>query len=237
VGPAALAGPGALGGPGLLAGLLPAGAVGADDGADGTAPPWPGEEDLVGATIATAGSRHQSIQARACARRALALLGEEPCPLPRSSTGAPDWPPGIVGALTHTAGYRAAVVARESAHLGLGVDAEPVRDLPADLVRTFARPRELERLARLRADGHPSSALLPLALFTAKEAAFKAWFPATGVWLGPTAAEVVLRGRSAFEVVPVLAGGRPPLRLRGRWALRSGLVLAVAHLERAAPAR
>ncbi|MCJ1701791.1 4'-phosphopantetheinyl transferase superfamily protein [Rathayibacter festucae] len=224
--------PSPLGAPGLLAGLLPAGAAAVDDDSNGSDPPWPGEEGLIGAAVAAPSSRRQSIQVRACARRALALLGEAPCPLPRSPTGAPVWPEGIVGGLTHTDGYRAAVVARSIAHLGIGVDAERMRRLPDDLVRTFALPSELGELVRLRNAGHPAADALPLALFTAKEAAFKAWFPATGIWLGPTSADVVFRGRSAFDVVPIVDGDRRRVRLRGRWAHRSNLVLAVAWLDR-----
>ncbi|MBF4463156.1 MULTISPECIES: 4'-phosphopantetheinyl transferase family protein [unclassified Rathayibacter] len=225
-----------IAGPSLLAGLLPADAVGVGGAAGGIASPWPGEEHLVGPRIASSGSRHQSLEARAFARRALVLLGEEPCALPRSASGAPVWPAGVVGGLTHTEGYRAAVVARSRLHPGIGVDAERMRHLSADLVRTFARPRELQHLDRLREAGHPLASALPLALFAAKEAAFKAWFPATGIWLGVTSAEVSFRGTSAFEVVPLVEGGRPGFRIRGRWALRARLVLAVARLERSATA-
>src|SRR5438874_13378259 len=48
---------------------------------------------------------------RACARQALAALGVAPVPLDRGAGGAPAWPAGGVGSITHCAGYRGAAVA------------------------------------------------------------------------------------------------------------------------------
>ena len=55
---------------------------------------------------------------RHCARTALGRLGVPPVPILSGPDRAPRWPPGIIGALTHCEGYRAAAVARPggSAH-------------------------------------------------------------------------------------------------------------------------
>ena len=71
---------------------------------------FPAEEVLVAKAVES--RRHEFATARNCAHRALALLGEAPAPIVRRERGAPQWPAGIVGSITHCAGYRAAAVAR-----------------------------------------------------------------------------------------------------------------------------
>jgi enterobactin synthetase component D len=50
-----------------------------------------------------------------CARRALAAFGCGPVPLARSALGAPRWPPGFDGSITHGARFAAAIAYRVSA--------------------------------------------------------------------------------------------------------------------------
>ncbi|WP_423832395.1 hypothetical protein [Streptomyces manipurensis] len=69
--------------------------------------------------------RAQFATARACARRALAGLGREPVALLPGPGGAPQWPSGVVGSITHCEGYRAAVAAPAGVVAALGIDAEP----------------------------------------------------------------------------------------------------------------
>ncbi|PPF21434.1 4'-phosphopantetheinyl transferase [Rathayibacter rathayi] len=216
-------------GPGLLRGLLPPGAVGFDSRGD-TSPARgvrADEAGLVGSSVASSASRMQSIDARDCAREALLRLGLPPVGIPRRPDGAPEWPPGIVGALTHTAGYRGAVLGRSADFAGLGVDAEPLERLPSGLVRTFAGEAERARLIALR--GHAAPHALELALFTAKEAAFKAWCPASGRWIGMLGVELFL-DIDTFFVQPERGHC-----VRGRWAVRDGYVLAVAWLTMRCP--
>ena len=52
---------------------------------------------------------------RRCARTALAELGVPAGPILPGVRGAPVWPAGIVGSMTHCVGYRAAAVARSAA--------------------------------------------------------------------------------------------------------------------------
>jgi 4'-phosphopantetheinyl transferase EntD len=66
------------------------------------------------------------------------------------------WPAGVVGSLTHCAGYRAGVVARAAAVPVLGLDAEPARPLPEEVLTVVALPEELGRLRRLAA-GDPGT--------------------------------------------------------------------------------
>ena len=65
---------------------------------------------------------------RALARQALAAIGIAPVPIPSGPQGEPRWPSGIVGSITHCAGYRACAVGHADSFAALGIDAE--RDVP-----------------------------------------------------------------------------------------------------------
>ncbi|MFC9329471.1 hypothetical protein [Kitasatospora sp. NPDC057015] len=52
-------------------------------------------------------------------------LGLPPAPVLRGPSGEPVWPRGLIGSMTHTRGYHAAVVAPSRSILAIGVDAEP----------------------------------------------------------------------------------------------------------------
>ena len=95
--------------------------------------------------------RREFTTARACARRALASLGVAPAPILPGERGAPQWPPGIVGSITHCAGYRAAAAARARDVLTIGLDAEPDEVLPSGVLEAVSLPGERERLRNLTA--------------------------------------------------------------------------------------
>src|SRR6185437_9189036 len=67
---------------------------------------------------------------RVCARSAFARLGLQAAPVIPGPAGEPQWPDGIVGRITHCAGYGATVIARDSQIEALGIDAEPHSELP-----------------------------------------------------------------------------------------------------------
>jgi 4'-phosphopantetheinyl transferase EntD len=56
--------------------------------------------------------RREFTTARGCARAALAALGLPPAPIVPGPRGAPQWPTGVVGSITHCAGYCAWALAR-----------------------------------------------------------------------------------------------------------------------------
>jgi 4'-phosphopantetheinyl transferase EntD len=94
------------------------------------------------AAVAGAGAerRREFGTVRWCARKALRQLGVPAVPILPDGDRAPRWPVGVVGSLTHCAGYRAAVVARSGELRGVGIDAEPHAALPA---RPRPRPARL----------------------------------------------------------------------------------------------
>jgi 4'-phosphopantetheinyl transferase EntD len=163
---------------------------------------------------------------RVCARQALARLGVAPVPILPGPRGAPRWPPGVVGSMTHCAGYRAAAVARAAELRSIGIDAEPHEPVPAGVLGVVSRPEERRHLAELAA-ASPGTCGDRL-LFSAKEAVFKAWYPLTGEELGFDDASVtfdpegtfVARLQPSAPAVPVPGLGR----FTGRWTVRDGLV-------------
>ncbi|MFG2040408.1 4'-phosphopantetheinyl transferase [Dactylosporangium sp. NPDC048998] len=206
--------------------ILPAGVRSAEAFDDrAPAPLFPEEAALVAG--ADPKRRTEFATARACARRALGELGLPPVPVLRDASRAPRWPHGVVGSLTHCAGYRAAAVARADAFAAVGIDAEPHAPLPDGVLGLVAGPVERAELARLgRADG---SVCWDRLLFCGKEAAYKAWYPLTRRWLGFGDAVVTIDPAGTFtaEILAATAGTAPgPARFAGRWLARNGLLLA-----------
>lgn len=113
---------------------------------------------------------------RACARRALARLGVHDFALVAGPERDPIWPQGIVGSITHCAGFVGVAVAPSESIRGLGVDAEPTEKLGDGLVPLVCTPGEREWLGRVGQDWAK-------ALFSAKEAVFKCLYPLTRTWL------------------------------------------------------
>ncbi|MEU1183223.1 4'-phosphopantetheinyl transferase superfamily protein [Streptomyces sp. NPDC005820] len=157
--------------------------------------------------------RREFTTVRHCARTALARFGFAGPPLLPGRSGAPRWPDGIVGSMTHRAGYRAAAVARVRHTAALGIDAEPDLPLPAGMPEAVSLHEERARMPQLRA-AVPSVAWDRL-LFSAKEAVYKVWFPLTGRLLDFPEADIV------FAVPPsgVRQGTfRARLLVPGRWS-------------------
>jgi 4'-phosphopantetheinyl transferase EntD len=172
--------------------------------------------------------RREFITARACAREALARLGLPPTAIPSGERGEPRWPRGVVGSITHCAGYRACALARAGEIAGVGIDAEPNEPLPAGVLGEIVRAEErpwLEQLLR----AEPAVRWDRL-LFSAKEAVYKVWFPLARRWLGFEDAVLdVDPATGSFAVRLLVEGplmsGRPLTAMAGRWLVRDGLVL------------
>jgi 4'-phosphopantetheinyl transferase EntD len=176
--------------------------------------------------------------ARCCARDALAKLGRGPRAIPSGADGAPVWPVGIVGSITHCDGYRACVVAPDSALCSVGVDAEPDRRLPAGVLEIIALPGELATVAAL---SHEEPALhWDRLLFCMKEAVYKAWHPLVGGRLRFEDVEITIEPIGArFSARPLIAGpivaGIELGSFSGMWAVDDGIALAAVAVPVRAP--
>ena len=117
---------------------------------------------------------------RACARRALAELGVHDFAVRAAADRQPIWPAGFVGSITHTTDLCAAVVARRSDVVAVGLDSEVVGAPTPDIWQTICRPEELAWVDSLDAPQRPAAVTL---LFSAKEAFYKCQYPLTAEWL------------------------------------------------------
>ena len=108
---------------------------------------FPAEEALIARAVQK--RRSEFATGRRCARDALGALGLAPAPILPGQGGAPQWPSGVVGSITHCAGYRAAAVARASEVITIGLDAEPAQPLPGEVLGLVALPDERDRLRDL----------------------------------------------------------------------------------------
>jgi len=190
-------------------------------------PLFPEEEAIVARAVDK--RRREFTTARACARTALSRLGLSPQPVLTGARGAPQWPPGVVGSITHCDGYRACAVARDTDLASVGIDAERNEPLPDGLVGDIALPEELDRLREL--SRHSSEVAWDRLLFSMKEAVYKAWFPLAQRWLGFEDASIEIDVESnSFSVRLLIAGplfGDVELRgFSGRWLVRDELVMA-----------
>ncbi|MFF4761495.1 4'-phosphopantetheinyl transferase [Streptomyces sp. NPDC001292] len=209
-----------------------------DDGTD-HAPLHPEEQALVARAVAK--RRREFAGVRACARLAMEKLGVPPQPVLPGERGAPRWPEGLTGSMTHCDGYRAAALVRAADLASLGIDAEPHAPLPDGVLSTIALPAEERRVAQLAAL-HPGVHWDRL-LFSAKESVYKAWFPLTGKWLDfeeadvevSTAAGPAPHGvfRARLLVPGPVVDGRRLGHFEGRWTVGQGLVLTAVTVPRA----
>lgn len=210
----------------MIESILPAAAVAVEVFDD---PPeavlLPEEEHVVAKSVDK--RRREFTTVRHCARQALAVLGRPATPILPGDRGAPQWPDGIVGSMTHCAGYRAAVLARDADVLTVGIDAEPHVPLPEGVLEAVTLPEErghLAGLARDRPDVHWDKLL-----FAAKESVYKAWFPLARKWLGFSDARVTFDPAGTFSAELLVPG--PTVAdaeltgFSGRWVVDRGLSL------------
>jgi 4'-phosphopantetheinyl transferase EntD len=171
--------------------------------------------------------RREFTAVRACARLALARAGFQPVPVLSGASGAPVWPPGVVGSMTHCDGYRACAIGLAEMFAAIGIDAEPHEALPAGVLPMVAVESERPALALLAA--RDPGICWDRILFSAKESVFKAWFPATGRWLGFSGAEVTIDPGGTFAgrlLVPgPVVDGSPLTTYHGRWIVEHELIV------------
>ncbi|MFC8270096.1 4'-phosphopantetheinyl transferase [Streptomyces cinereoruber] len=188
--------------------------------------------------------RREFTTARICAREALRLLGHSPVPIPRGPSGAPLWPAGVLGSITHCEGYRAAAVTMAGRITGLGFDAEPNLPLadPA-MLPLISLPSERRHLSDLAADSGAHTGVGGYAapdnaevhwerlLFSAKESVYKAWNPIAGRRLGFADAEITFSpGDGTFRALPTIQGHGWETGFDGTWQLRDGILLTAVTI-------
>ncbi|TSD96102.1 4'-phosphopantetheinyl transferase superfamily protein [Skermania sp. ID1734] len=195
--------------------------------------PHPLEAELIARAVDK--RRREFMGARHCAREAMRQLGVEPGPVLRGDSGMPVFPRGVVGSLTHCAGYRGAALGHSMQFRSVGIDAEPHGPLPDGVLEAVSLAAERDWLGTMPDRDIHSDRLL----FCAKEATYKAWFPLTKRWLGfedahitfttdtETVPDALRSGRFRSEILidPLALDGSRLVAFDGRWQVRDGLVL------------
>jgi enterobactin synthetase component D len=114
---------------------------------------------------------------RTSARLAIRYLGAESAPILATTHGAPIWPTGLCGSLSHSYRWVAALVARSSHYDSVGIDICDRRPLDAAALAGVASADELQVIDRAALI---SQGISPAAVaFSAKEAIFKCQYPLT----------------------------------------------------------
>lgn len=174
---------------------------------------------------------------RVCAREALRQLTGTPGLPTRDSEGAPCWPAGVVGSISHGHGLASAVVGCSSQWQGLGLDLEAL--IPATradrLASQILTAGEQKRLAGL---ADPQRALQITLTFSLKESLFKALFPLVRTRFYFHDAELVGQadGQARLRLLKPLAAAWPAGReLDGQFTLSDGFLLTLVSIPAAAP--
>ncbi|MEP6859767.1 MAG: 4'-phosphopantetheinyl transferase superfamily protein [Deltaproteobacteria bacterium] len=191
----------------MFARLVPSGTAVAALAITGEPPGLFAGEDL---PRAVAKRRTERAFGRACARTALAELGVAPVEIITGQGGAPCWPAGLAGSITHTDDHAAAAVTR--AVLGLGIDLE-------SLAHTARVPDLLATVAHESERGYPAALV-----FSAKESVYKCLY--AGRFLDFHDVELAIEPGS-FTVIR--AAGYDASAVRGRWVIEGDHVATVAY--------
>jgi 4'-phosphopantetheinyl transferase EntD len=178
-----------------LASLFPAGALVAEQRIPGDpALLYPEEAAHLGRAVS---KRMQEFAAgRLCARRVLAEFGVRCFPVRAAEDRQPLWPAPLVGSITHTDGFCAAVAADKSRIAAVGMDTEVAASVKAELWPGICTHAEITWLQSLPQSRQVAAATL---IFTAKEAFYKCQYPLARERLGFQDATVEVAGWGALR--------------------------------------
>lgn len=194
---------------------------------------FPAEEKIIAQAVEQ--RRREYATVRSCARACLERLGYAPVAILPGDGGAPTWPSGVLGSMTHCAGYAAAAVGPLPQISAIGIDAEPDAPLPDGVLDLIATPAERDRLAVTQP--RPGGPNWDRLLFSAKEAVYKAWFPLVGDWLDHQEAEIRFHPQERTFTAQLSRDGliidrRQIHRLHGRWIRKHGILATAVVLDR-----
>ena len=173
--------------------------------------------------------RQEFAAGRVCARRALVEFGVMNFAVQVASDRQPVWPADIVGSITHTEGFCAAVVAQRGRVQALGIDTEQGGRVKPEL---WPRICSAESDWLQQQPEYCRSAAATL-IFCAKEAFYKCQYSLAQQWLGfeDVRVEVLSWGAAGggFQVHarrPLVLAQHAKLPLQGRYLFHDGFITA-----------
>jgi 4'-phosphopantetheinyl transferase EntD len=127
---------------------------------------------------------------RLAARHALARIHAAPYQVTIGAMREPVWPQGIIGSISHSQQYAAAVALAAGRQCGIGIDIEHIvtEEVQASLLATAVNAAEFDYLRRLDTV-LPIAARLTIA-FSAKESLYKGAFSSVGRFFDFSAARI-----------------------------------------------
>ncbi|MBN2530529.1 MAG: 4'-phosphopantetheinyl transferase superfamily protein [Deltaproteobacteria bacterium] len=133
--------------------------------------------------------KREFILGRQLARTALKELGVAPGAILSAKDRTPRWPSGVIGSISHCNSWCAAAVglAQDVDFLGIDIEEYSARTMSDSMIQSVCVSDELEWLSRLPAHDYHRGAM---AVFSAKEAWYKAMYPITGQFLGFHGAQI-----------------------------------------------
>jgi 4'-phosphopantetheinyl transferase EntD len=185
-----------------------------------------GEEGLIERAIPRRRAEFGAV--RHCARQALSCLGHYDVAVLSDENGAPLWPEGIVGSMTHATGYCAAAVTSSLDFCSVGIDAEEHRALSEDVLDLVSSHEERLLLRTSRA--FDERICWDAVLFSSKEAVYKTWYPLMHRWLGFDDVLVEIDAKTSRFIArilhdPLLVRGRAQRELEGRYVVDAEIII------------
>jgi 4'-phosphopantetheinyl transferase EntD len=174
--------------------------------------------------------RREYAAGRSASRAALDELGMHAAAVGMGRAGAPVWPTGSIGSISHTTDAAIAAVAAASSYASIGVDLEAAAVVGAELEGEILNMCERIWLSREAPQNHPH---LRTFLFSAKESVFKCLHPVVGgAWNFQRLTIRPCLRRSAFaaHVTPGAGSCGSEAVVEGRMGWSSGHVLTAAVL-------
>lgn len=153
----------------------------------------------------------------------------------RGVSAAPDgrilWPAGVLGGITHTAGFASAAVVRQERARSIGIDSEVLfpSDIAREMAKTVYRPGEGETLSDFAAalaqlHGACAESLLLTLIFSIKESCGRCFAPLASRFFGFQSVGVESLGENGefqSSLAEFLGPELPPgLRLRGQFLVK-----------------
>jgi len=167
---------------------------------------------------------------RLLARSLMSAWGGDELPLLNGADRAPNWPPRIVGSITHCPSLCVVAIARAADILALGIDVEPAAPLPEDIAARVLSSSERRCIAQLP---RPLRVLAGRLVFSAKEATYKALYPGTKRFLDFPDLHVELDAAGTFTVAGANLASFVHGKIQGRYRI-AGEYLATALVVAAA---
>lgn len=163
------------------------------------------------------GVAEQFCMGRKAAHEGLGMLNADG-PVLRGEKGEPLWPDGICGSISHTSHIAVASVAKREACLSLGLDIEHLnRLMNLNISRKIASEKEIEWIEKEDSNRRERT----LALFSAKEALYKALFPLEQVYFG----------FFDVELSPCKKGFQAELKKRASEGLDKGAIVEINQMK------